>query len=134
MTALFISDDQAKNVMTAVSAMLKKNLGVDFAPKNLERGVYYDALDALNYDVARSSFTAKYLDAKSFLDKFTSDNTFNNLTGYKNPAFDALVTQAQTATDAKARGLWTGRFLRRNAAPRGGARTDPLLHRKRRWR
>jgi len=97
--ALFISDEQSKNVITAVSVMLKKNLGIDIGPRNLERGVYYDALDALNYDIARSSYTAKFLDAKSFLDKFTSDNTYNNLTGYKNPAFDALLEKADGESD-----------------------------------
>jgi oligopeptide transport system substrate-binding protein len=102
-TALFISDEQSKNVVTAVSAMLKKNLGITISPRNLERGVYYDALDALNYDIARSSYTAKFLDAKSFLDKFTSQNTYNNLTGYKSPAFDTLVAKAEAQSSPKER-------------------------------
>lgn len=102
-TALFISDDQSKNVVTAVSAMLKRNLGITVSPRNLERGLFYDALDALNYDIARSSYTAKFLDAKSFLDKFTSENTFNNLTGYKSAKFDALVAKAEAQSDVKER-------------------------------
>lgn len=98
-TALFISDEQSKNVMTAISTMLKKNLNINLAPKNLERGVFYDALDALNFDVARSTWTASFNDAKSYLDKFTSENTYNNLTGYKNADYDKLITQASDSAD-----------------------------------
>jgi oligopeptide transport system substrate-binding protein len=106
-TALFISDEQSKNVITAISAMLKKNLGINVAPKNLERGIYYDALDALNFDIARSSYTAKFLDAKTFLDKFTGDNTYNNLTGFKSAEYDKLVDQAENEPDlGKRNGLW----------------------------
>lgn len=103
LSVLFVSDDQSKNAMIAVSTMLKKNLGIHISPKNQERGVYYDALDALNFDIARSTWSASYMDAKSYLDKFTSDNTYNNLTGYANPAYDKLIKDASLQTDLKAR-------------------------------
>ena len=98
-TALFVSDEQSKNIFTAISTMLKKNLNINVSPKNLERGVYYDALDALNFDIARSNWTASYMDAKNYLDKFTSENTHNNLTGYKNPDYDKLIAQGTDEAD-----------------------------------
>ena len=90
----FITDDHSKNVSLAVSAMLKRTLNINVSVKNQERGIFYDALDTLNYDIARSSFTAKYTDPMTFLDKFTSANLYNNLTGYKSKEYDALVEKS----------------------------------------
>ena len=97
---LFISDSQSKTVMMAIAAMLKRNLGVNFSPKNLERGVFYKHMDALDFQVSRSSFTGKFPGPFSFLEKFTSDNVYNNLTGFKNADFDQALTLAASSKDA----------------------------------
>lgn len=92
---LFIADEQSSKIALAIAVMLKKNLGLVVAPKNLERGVFYSHLDRFNYDLARSSYTARFFDPMSFLEKFTSDNITNNLTGFANKTYDALIAQAR---------------------------------------
>lgn len=96
---LFISDEQSNKVAQAISVMLKKNLDLNVAPKNLERGVFYGILDANRHDLARSSFTARFFDPLSFLEKFTSDNVTNNLTGFASKEFDDRIAAAQKERD-----------------------------------
>lgn len=100
---LFISDEQSNRVAQAISVMLKKNLDLNVAPKNLERGVFYGILDSNKHDLARSSFTARYFDPVSFLEKFTSDNLTNNLTGFANKDFDDRIASAKKERDPKKR-------------------------------
>jgi oligopeptide transport system substrate-binding protein len=99
LTILHTPDELSKRVLTGVSVMLKKNLNINVSPKGQERGIFYDALDALKYDIARSDWSASFLDPKSFVDKFTSDNIYQNLTGYASPEFDELLTRSAQAKD-----------------------------------
>jgi oligopeptide transport system substrate-binding protein len=100
---LFISDEQSNKVAQAISLMLKKNLDINVAPKNLERGVFYGILDENRHDLARSSFTARFFDPVSFLEKFTSDNITNNLTGFADKKFDELIAAAQQERNSSKR-------------------------------
>ena len=100
---LYISDEQSEKVATAISVMLKKNLDLSVSPKNLERGVFYNKLDTMKHDLARSSNTANYFDPMSFLEKFTTDNALNNLTGFSDARFDTLISKAAEETDMQKR-------------------------------
>lgn len=95
MQLLFISDPQSQSVATALSSMLKQNLGIAISPVNLEKGSYYDRLDGLSFHLARSMWRPQYLDPMNFLDKFTSANTWQNLTGYKSADYDDLISRAR---------------------------------------
>ncbi len=68
-------------------------LGVEIELRQIERKVFYAVQSRLNYDLSASSWIADYNDANTFLDLFTS-NSGNNWTGWKNPTYDELISQA----------------------------------------
>ena len=67
-----------------------------------EKKVYFESLRNLDYEVARSSWVGDYNDPNTFLDMFLSANG-NNQTGWKSPAYDALIDAAAAESDAAKR-------------------------------
>jgi oligopeptide transport system substrate-binding protein len=103
---IYPSNPMSERIGLALSAMLVRNLGVRMAPRNLERGVFYDRLNDLRYQIARSDWTLEYSDPRSSLEKFTSANVMNNLTGFADPTYDQLIATSSVEWDQEKR--WKG--------------------------
>lgn len=87
-----------KKTAEAMQQMWKQNLNIDMEIKTEEWAVYYDNVQAGNYDIAAMGWGGDYLHPMSFLPLFVTDDT-NNHTFYSNPEYDELVKQAQLETD-----------------------------------
>jgi oligopeptide transport system substrate-binding protein len=82
--------------------MWKDHLGIQVELKEMEKGVYLNAQNRLDYDLTRSSWVGDYDDPNTFLDLFRSDNG-NNRTGWKNARYDGLIDRADRELDVKKR-------------------------------
>jgi oligopeptide transport system substrate-binding protein len=82
--------------------MWEEQLGVRVELKEMEKGVYLNAQNHLDYDLTRSSWVGDYDDPNTFLDLFRGDNG-NNRTGWKNARYDALMDQADREIDVSQR-------------------------------
>jgi oligopeptide transport system substrate-binding protein len=82
--------------------MWRDTLGIDMELRQLEWNVYLGALSHLDYDLSRSSWIGDYNDPQTFLGMFTSEDG-NNRTGWKNPAYDALIEAANNEPDLQKR-------------------------------
>ena len=87
-----------KKTAEAMQQMWKQNLNIDMEIKTEEWAVYYDNVQAGNYDIAAMGWGGDYLHPMSFLPLFVTGDT-NNHTFYSNPEYDELVKQAQLETD-----------------------------------
>jgi len=65
--------------------------------------VHYANMRGGNFDVAGAGWVADFNDPRNFLFLFLSDNDLND-SGYNNPAFDALIHQADQEQDLAKRG------------------------------
>lgn len=99
---LYNTSESHKMIAEAVQEMWKKNLGADVQLNNQEWKVFLDNLDKRNYQVARDNWVGDYADPMTFLELFESTNG-NNVPGYQNPAYDALIRQAREAGDPAVR-------------------------------
>ena len=63
--------------------------------------VFYDAVQAGDYDVAAMGWSADYLNPMSFLPLYYTDDVSNNIF-YSNPEYDAVVDQIKTEKDPAA--------------------------------
>src|ERR1700744_2048911 len=70
--------------------------------RQMEKQAYLAAQNNVNYDVSRSMWGGDYNDPNTFLDLFRSDNG-NNRTGWKNAAYDALMSAANRQNALKRR-------------------------------
>lgn len=90
-------------IALAIQAMWRDVLGVEANLVNEEFKVFISNVMAKeNTSVFRSSWTADYSDAYTFLQLMETDNP-SNLTGYSNSAVDKLLNDAATTTHIEAR-------------------------------
>jgi oligopeptide transport system substrate-binding protein len=88
-------------IAEAIQQMWKKNLNIDVELRNEEWKVYLDAQMTGNYQLARASWIADYVDPNSFLDLWETGNG-NNQTNWSSPDYDRLLAASYTAkTDAE---------------------------------
>jgi oligopeptide transport system substrate-binding protein len=99
---LFNTSEDHSRIARAVGAMWKENLGVEVKLTNQESKVAAESQRTLRYVVSRSAWFGDYGDANTFLDMFVTGGG-NNDTGYANPQYDRLISQAADETDAQAR-------------------------------
>ena len=92
-----------------------QEIGVQAELFNAETPVHYDALRAGDFEVGRAGWLNDYSDPSNTLELLKSGtmsdgkmNWGNNYGRYSNEEFDALVTEAATMTDLKARALKLG--------------------------
>ncbi len=95
---LFNNGEDHRRIAEAVQSMWKRVLGIDVELSNQEWGSYLQATVSLQYDVARRSWIGDYLDPNTFLGMMTSLDG-NNRTGWKSPAYDALMARAAAELD-----------------------------------
>jgi len=85
-------------IAVELQQMWREELGVNVELRQIERKIFYSAQSRLDYDLSGSSWVADYNDPNTFLDLFTSASG-NNRTGWKSPAYDNLIRQANRQTD-----------------------------------
>jgi oligopeptide transport system substrate-binding protein len=100
---LYNTSEGHKKIAIAVAAMWRKALGVRVTLLNEEWKVYLDTRSQMRFQVARGGWIGDYNDANTFLELFKSDVGGMNPSAYANPAYDALIRQAEVTVDAAAR-------------------------------
>ncbi len=99
---LYNNSEILRNVAEAIQQMWRRDLGLDVRLVNQEFKVVFANRRAGDYQILLGSWTADYLDATTFLDMWLPDSG-NNHTGWHDPAYDALLTRANTLADPAAR-------------------------------
>ena len=100
-TLSYYTNDTAKKVAEALTEMLITNLNINVEIANADWAIYYEDILAGNFELSAMGWSADYLHPMTFL-PLVKTGDVNNVTGYSNPAYDALVEQAQSETDAAA--------------------------------
>ena len=94
----YYTSEAVKPVVEALQQMWEENLGIDVEVTTEEWAVYYEGIQALDYDVAAMGWGADYMHPMTFFPIRQSDEIYNN-SGYANPDYDALVEKAKMETD-----------------------------------
>ncbi len=102
-TLSFNTDKGQQKISQAVQDMWKKNLGVDVTLNNQEWKVYFEKVQALDFNIARMGYLGDFNDAINFLEMYYSAAGGNNNTGWENKKFQSLLDQAKIETDANKR-------------------------------
>jgi oligopeptide transport system substrate-binding protein len=92
----------ARRIAAAVQEIWR-SIYVDVDIIQNDAQVHFANLRAGNFDIAGYAWVADFNDPRNFLFLFLSDNELND-SGYRNPAFDALVHQADEELDLGKRG------------------------------
>lgn len=100
-TLAYYTDDTVKKTVEALQQMWKENLGIEMKITTNEWKVYYDAIQAGDYDIAAMGWGGDYLHPMTFLAGYASDSVLNN-SNYANPAYDALLAEINSETDPAA--------------------------------
>jgi len=97
---LFNTSENHRKTAIGVASMLQKALGAKVVLNNQEWKVFLSTRDEKQFkDIARHGWIGDYVDPNNFLELLRSDVGKQNPSGYVNPAFDALVTQANATND-----------------------------------
>lgn len=67
----YYSDDNVKKIAEAIAEMWQQNLGITAEISSADWAVFYDSVQAGDYDVAAMGWGADYLNPMSFLPLFT---------------------------------------------------------------
>ena len=94
----YYTDNNIKKITEALQQMWKDNLGIEMEITTEEWKVYYDNIQAHNFDIAAMGWGGDYLYPTTFLEVFVSDSVNNN-TSYKNETYDQLVKEAMSTVD-----------------------------------
>ncbi len=97
----YYTDANVKKIAEALQEMWKTNLGIDTEITVADWAVYYDSVQAGDYDICAMGWSADYLHPTTFFPLFVTGNVNNN-SFYSNPEYDALYAQAAVMTDAQA--------------------------------
>jgi len=95
---LYNTDESHKTVAEAIQQMWKKDLNVDVQLVNQDWKVYLDAMDKLDYSMARAGWIGDYIDPSTFLECWTTNSGANH-SAYSNSRYDDLVGRAARAKD-----------------------------------
>jgi oligopeptide transport system substrate-binding protein len=96
---LYNTSEGHKKIAIAVAAMWRKTLGVRTTLLNQEWKVYLNTRSQMQFQVARAGWIGDYNDANTFLELFKSDVGEMNPSGYVNPAYDALMKEAEVTSE-----------------------------------
>jgi oligopeptide transport system substrate-binding protein len=95
---LYNSSESHRAIAEAVQETWRRELGVEVRLVNMENNSVLDARRTGSFQLLRSSWSADYADPQNFLSLWTGDSG-NNFTGWTDPAYDALLRQAELAPD-----------------------------------
>ncbi|MDR1789648.1 MAG: peptide ABC transporter substrate-binding protein [Opitutaceae bacterium] len=99
---LYNTSDNHRAIAEVIQETWRRELRLDVTLRNMENKSVLEARAAGAYQLLRSSWIADYLDPMSFLEVFRGDSP-NNHTGWRDPAYDALLDRAARETDPAAR-------------------------------
>ena len=102
LSILFNTSEDHRRIAEAIQAMWKDVLHIDVELTNQEWGSFMQALDGLQYDVARRSWIGDYLDPNTFLACWITRDG-NNRSGWSNRRYDGLIHAAAREMDAHRR-------------------------------
>jgi oligopeptide transport system substrate-binding protein len=85
-----------------IQAMWQRELGVKISIEPLEQKTLFQNQQNLAYTTASMGWSADFPDPYNFLEIFRSDNG-NNTTGWRNPAYDKLLDEANASTNREKR-------------------------------
>jgi oligopeptide transport system substrate-binding protein len=102
LTYNYIQNPDLKRAAVAMQAMWKE-IGADVDIVATEFKVHYKLLETRSYDMAQTSWQLDYDDAQNILYLFQSTTVEMNYPGYRSPAFDKLMLQAEGEKDASVR-------------------------------
>jgi len=94
----YYTNETVKSVVEAMQQMWEENLNIEVNVSTEEWAVYYENIQALNYDVGAMGWGADYMHPMTFFPLRLSDGVMNN-SGWGNAEYDNLVRQAQRETD-----------------------------------
>ena len=98
-------------------------IGVRASLSPVEAQIFYQDLDIRDFQVGLAAWIADFNDPLTFLGLFKSDAGPQNYSGYKSPAYDALLAQADQQTDLQARAAL---LERAEALPMQAATVAPI--------
>jgi oligopeptide transport system substrate-binding protein len=90
---LITNSDTSRTFAEVVQEMWRTELGISINILNKEWQVLIAEMDSGNFDIFLLSWIGDYLDPATFL-KIMRTGDGNNRTGFANPAYDALIAQA----------------------------------------
>lgn len=94
----YYTNETVKNIVEAMQQMWQENLGIKVNVSTEEWAVYYENIQALNYDIGAMGWGADYMHPMTFFPLRLSDDGSNN-SGYDSSEYDSLVKSAQSETD-----------------------------------
>jgi oligopeptide transport system substrate-binding protein len=103
----YINRPDTRRYAIALQAMWKM-VGVQVELQAKEFAIHYDLLKTGNFQMGNAGWVFDYNDAQSVLFLFQSTNTGLNYPGYKNPAYDKLMADADLEKDVTKRGKLLG--------------------------
>ncbi len=100
-TYLYNTSDGHRQVGELVQAMWEDNLGFRIQLGNEEWATFQGTRTDGAYDLARGGWLTDFMDPSGMIGIFTQGNAYND-PDYNNPAFEAALEAARTATTAQA--------------------------------
>lgn len=101
-SVLYNTQEMHKTIAEALQNMWKTKLGIDVTLTNQDWKVYLSSVHKLDYQVARGSWIADYVDPMNYLELFVTDGG-NNQTGWSNAEYDKLIQASYAEPDAAKR-------------------------------
>ncbi|MDO4547553.1 MAG: peptide ABC transporter substrate-binding protein [Clostridia bacterium] len=98
-TLSYYTNENVKSIVEAIAEMLQTNLNITVNITNEDWAIYYENVLAGNYEIGAMGWSGDYLHPMTFLPLLKTGDV-NNLTGYSNPEYDAIVEQVMVETDA----------------------------------
>jgi oligopeptide transport system substrate-binding protein len=95
------SSPPIEKLLEAIQQMWKQNLNIDVQIQASEWQVFYPEVQKVQYQIAQMGWGADYPHPMTFLDNFVTGSP-NNLAGWSNAEYDALIAEAKATGDEKA--------------------------------
>jgi len=96
------NDELMPRLAEAMQATWQSELGVRTTITQTEQKIWIQNQQTLAYTISTASWTADFPDPVTFLGLFTSESSYN-WTGWKNPAYDQLITAAAATINPRRR-------------------------------
>ncbi len=95
---LYNTDQAHQAIAELIRKQWQNNLGITATLRNEEWGSYQDSIQQLKFTVARRAWVGDYMDPNTYADMFVTGGENNN-TGFANPEYDKLISDAATEVD-----------------------------------
>jgi oligopeptide transport system substrate-binding protein len=104
LTLIYNTVESHRQIAEALQAMWHENLGVQVQLYNQEWQVFLQHITEGDFHLARMGWTGDYPDAYSFLHDVLAQGSGNNMSGWHDPAYEALLKAASLEQDGTRRG------------------------------